>query len=73
MPNPGQSTSKTSAMGNQVEMSFPQPGEGKERSPIEVEAILGIFVGTGWELCLGGVCVGMCVCVCVCVCVCACV
>lgn len=51
---PGQMTSKTSATGNQVEMSIAQLGEVKERSPIETEAVLEIFLGTREELCLDG-------------------
>ena len=47
-------TSKTSAMGNQVEMSMAQLWEVKERCPTETEAVLEIFLGTREELCLDG-------------------
>lgn len=44
-------------MENQVERSIAQLGEAMERSPIETEAVLGIFLGLLFreELCLDGV------------------
>ena len=44
-------------MENQVERSIAQLGKITERSPIETEAVLEIFLGTREELCLNGVCV----------------